>query len=147
MSECVFCNIVAGVAPATILKEWTDTIAIVPLNPVTVGHALVLPKLHVPQASHDPIVTGVTFARAAQLALGASVWPYNLITSAGKGATQTVFHLHVHLVPRRKGDGLMLPWTDQEPRVCTIDPECKLDPAKHNHVGGMVTSRSSQDDA
>lgn len=105
---CPFCEIVAGRAPAEIFHEWDDALAIVPLNPVTKGHLLVIPKVHVADVGHDPYVSAATMKRAAQLA--ASQW-CNVITSRGRVASQSVFHLHLHLVPRSEGDGLALPWT------------------------------------
>lgn len=107
---CPFCEIVAGRAPAQVFHEWDDAIAIVPLNPVTEGHLLVIPKVHVADVGHDPEVSAATMRRAAELA--ATQW-CNVITSRGKVATQSVFHLHVHVVPRREDDGLALPWTGQ----------------------------------
>lgn len=105
--RCVFCRIVTREAPATIVCEWPDALAIVPLEPVVPGHLIVLPKVHVADAMEDPDITADTMRRAAQL----HEWPANIITSAGPEATQTVFHLHIHVVPRRAGDGLSLPWT------------------------------------
>lgn len=105
--DCPFCAIVAGRAPAEIFHEWDDALAIVPLNPVTEGHLLVIPKVHVADVGHDPEVSATTMLRAAQLA--ASQW-CNVITSRGRVATQSVYHLHLHLVPRSEGDGLALPW-------------------------------------
>jgi histidine triad (HIT) family protein len=98
-----------------ILADWGDTIAFPPLNPVTPGHILVVPRDHVGHLGIAWDVTGRTFERASELAWrlylsrGVGV---NLITSAGKAATQTVFHLHVHVIPRRIDDGLKLPWSD-----------------------------------
>jgi len=108
-ADCVFCRIVRGDAPATFVGAWIDTLAIVPLNPVTEGHILVIPRAHVTDALAAPEVTARVTARAAHLARR----PCNIITSCGAEATQTVFHLHVHIVPRREGDGLPLPWTPQ----------------------------------
>lgn len=110
---CVFCAIAAGEAPATVVDDQLGTIAVVPLNPVTNGHVIVLPRRHVVDFTQDPGVTAMVCAAAADLAarLGGS---YNLITSKGVEATQSVFHLHVHLVPRHEGDGLPLPWTPQQ---------------------------------
>lgn len=105
--DCPFCEIVAGRAPAEIFHEWDDALAIVPLNPVTEGHLLVIPKVHVADVGHDPYVSAATMKRAAQLA--AAQW-CNVITSRGWVATQSVFHLHLHLVPRAEGDLLSLPW-------------------------------------
>ncbi|MFD5433749.1 HIT family protein [Kitasatospora sp. NPDC127067] len=112
---CVFCAIAAGLAPAQTVARWPDALAIVPLSPVTDGHLLVLPTSHVPDAVFDPDVTAATMRRAAELAQGAG--PANLITSIGPAATQSVEHLHIHLVPRRAHDGLHLPWTVPAPVV------------------------------
>jgi histidine triad (HIT) family protein len=106
---CPFCDIVAGQAPATIVREWDDTIAIVPLGPVVEGHTLVIPKTHVEDFAAAAHVASRTMSKASILAhrMGG---PMNLITSKGPEATQSVFHLHVHLVPRAVDDGVALPW-------------------------------------
>lgn len=111
--ECPFCAIIAGEAPAKMIMEWQNAVAFVPLNPVTAGHVLVVPRLHVRDAVTSPITTGFVMQHAAEMAQKreASV---NLITSVGEAATQTVMHLHVHIVPREHGDGLPLPWTPQQ---------------------------------
>lgn len=108
-APCPFCEINTGRAPATFVDEWSDAIAIVPLDPVVEGHTLIIPKQHVADAHTDPDVTAATMRRAS--ALARDRWPYsNLITSTGPPATQSVFHLHIHAIPRREGDELMLPW-------------------------------------
>lgn len=107
---CPFCEINLGRAAATFVHEWSDTIAIVPLNPVVDGHTLVIPKTHVTDFADDPDVTGATARRAAQLCRDLDLAHANLITSRGRAATQSVFHLHWHLVPRAENDGLALPW-------------------------------------
>ncbi|MFK8851570.1 HIT family protein, partial [Streptomyces sp. Ac-502] len=112
-TRCPFCDIVAGLAPATVLARWSDAIAIAPIDPVTDGHVLVIPRVHVDDATEDPMVTAAVMQRAAEYAnvLGT---PLNLITSRGREATQSIFHLHIHVVPRAVGDGLPLPWTPQQ---------------------------------
>lgn len=109
--ECVFCAIVAGRAPASVVHKWSDVIAIRPRHPVTEGHVLVIPHVHVPDVAADPAVSARTMVAAARLA--AELPAANVITSRGTAATQTVFHLHLHLVPRAYGDNLPLPWTPQ----------------------------------
>ncbi|MEU8538085.1 HIT family protein [Streptomyces parvulus] len=110
-ADCTFCAIVAGELPATIVREWDDTVAILPRGGCTEGHVLVIPRTHVADAGADPEVTARTMARAAELM--AEHEDANIITSKGSVATQTQFHLHVHVVPRVEGDGLALPWTGQ----------------------------------
>ncbi|GHC39953.1 hypothetical histidine triad (HIT) protein [Streptomyces anthocyanicus] len=105
---CPFCEIVAGRAPATVVADWPETFAIVPLNPVVDGHLLVIPKAHVTDFVADPATSATTMLRAADLAGGHPAGSMNLITSRGRAATQSVWHLH--LVPRAEGDGLALPW-------------------------------------
>lgn len=106
MSDCVFCAIIADRAPATVVREWPDAIAIVPLGPVVDGHVLVIPRQHVADFGVDPDVSALTMRRAAEIV----PYPANIITSLGREATQSVFHLHVHIVPRAEDDGLALPW-------------------------------------
>ncbi|GAA1007516.1 hypothetical protein Aple_018700 [Acrocarpospora pleiomorpha] len=110
-TTCVFCDIIAERAPATIVRAWPETIAITPIDPVTPGHVLVIPHTHVTDVAESPEVSARTMARAAELA--AEHPAVNIITSRGKPATQSVFHLHLHVVPRVPGDGLLLPWTSR----------------------------------
>jgi len=107
---CPFCEIVAGRAPAAICRRWADAIAIVPLKPVVQGHMLVIPKAHVTDFVDDPAVSAAAMHRAAEFAGDYPAGSMNLITSRGTAATQSVFHLHLHLVPRAENDGLALPW-------------------------------------
>lgn len=106
VSDCIFCAIAAGQAPAKVVREWPDAIAIVPLGPVVEGHTLVIPKRHVADAASDPDTSALTMRHAAEIA----PWPSNIITSIGAPATQSIFHLHLHIVPRAEDDGLALPW-------------------------------------
>ena len=114
-SDCVFCEISAGPVPGvTFVQWWHDAFAIVPLGPVTLGHTLVIPRMHVADFAENSAVTAMVVRRAADLARRSGE-DFNLITSKGEAATQSVMHLHVHLVPRRADDGLMLPWSGTTP--------------------------------
>ncbi|MCX4490003.1 HIT domain-containing protein [Streptomyces anulatus] len=118
--DCVFCRIIHDGAPVTIVHEWADALAILPRaddhgrRGCTDGHILVLPRGHVADFTTDPVVSATVQMRAAELAarIGGQ---WNYLTSCGPDATQTVFHLHGHLVPRTAGDGLALPWTHPTP--------------------------------
>lgn len=103
--SCVFCKKFDGVDPEI------DVIGFEPLNPVTPGHWLVVPRKHVTDYTQDLEVTAEVMKRAAEL--GRKHSNSNLITSNGKYATQSIRHLHVHIIPRRANDGLHLPWTNQ----------------------------------
>ena len=89
-----------------------DMLVFEPLNPVTPGHLLVVPKTHVEDFASDPFVSAQAMGLAASIAAEQG-GDFNLITSKGEAATQTVGHLHLHLVPRRAQDGLQLPWSNQ----------------------------------
>lgn len=117
--NCAFCAIAEGRAPATIVREWPDALAIRPRSGgVNLGHVMVVPRTHVADAGTDPELTAAVMRRAAELM--AEHPAANLITSKGAEATQSVYHLHVHLVPRQADDGLPLPWTPQHaPRAGT----------------------------
>ena len=80
-----------------------------PLNPVTPGHLLVVPWEHVAHAAVSPSVTGRVTEHAART-VARFGYNANIITSIGPNATQTVYHLHIHIVPRNRNDGLQLPW-------------------------------------
>lgn len=118
---CPFCAIVAGRAPATVVRCWPDALAIVPLSAVTAGHTLVIPKTHVADVGVDPAVSAATMGRAAELAAGFG--DCNIITSRGELATQSVFHLHLHVLPRRSEDGLALPWVTRQVNAHRVDAE------------------------
>ena len=113
MIGCVFCDkIAAGGDEHGPVMDTADagTVMFEPLNPITPGHMLFVPRGHMPDAAEHPWVTGKTAQVAAAYAF-VMAEPFNLITSAGTAATQTVRHLHWHYVPRRDGDMLTLPWS------------------------------------
>ena len=112
---CEFCAIARGNAQAQVVQEWDDVIAIRPRSGgVHPGHVLVLPRAHVADATVAPAITAATMQAAAEYAADAG-GDLNILTSKGESATQTVYHLHVHVVPRSSGDGLALPWSPTTP--------------------------------
>jgi histidine triad (HIT) family protein len=116
---CAFCVIVSGDAPAVIVREWPDAVAILPRGGIGErgDHILVIPRCHVATAIEDPTVTSSVSARAAQLAVELGWQDLNLIVNVGPYGSQTVQHLHWHVLRRRLGDRILLPWPQpmQEP--------------------------------
>jgi histidine triad (HIT) family protein len=127
-ADCIFCKIVAGEIPAQIIDQDEHTLTFLDIAPATRGHALVIPKRHATDLLEiDPNqLAAVTMAakRQAQRArdrLGAD--GVNLINSCGSAAWQTVFHFHMHVIPRYVGDPLKLPW---EPTPGDMDEIAKV---------------------
>ena len=113
--DCLFCKIVSGELPATRVAEDDRTIAFMDINPATRGHVLVIPRVHTADLhAIDPddlaacAYTAQRVAGRARDALGAD--GVNLLNSTGAAAWQTVFHFHVHVIPRYDADPLRLPW-------------------------------------
>jgi histidine triad (HIT) family protein len=115
MSDCVFCDKIEVEKPEVVAMGMEGNPLVVrfePLNPVISGHMLFVPVKHVASLLDDPYTTGLVFQEAASFAKWVNR-SCNLITSAGRIASQTIEHLHVHYVPRRIDDGLKLPWSEQ----------------------------------
>lgn len=115
MSDCIFCGIVAGTVPAERVYEDDDTVAFLDIAPACDGHLLVIPRAH----SDDihgaaPATLAAVSATVQQMAarvsgaLGAE--GVSVVQSNGRAAGQTVFHYHVHVLPRFPGDGVLMPW-------------------------------------
>jgi histidine triad (HIT) family protein len=113
--DCIFCKIVAGELPATVVAEDERTVSFMDVSPATRGHALVVPREH----TTDLLTIGdedlsacahaaQRLARRVKDVLGAD--GVNVLNSCGEAAWQTVFHFHVHVIPRYDDDPLKLPW-------------------------------------
>ncbi len=113
--DCIFCKILAGELPATIIDEDERTMAFMDINPATRGHVLVIPRAHTADllsvAPDDLCAVAIASQRQAVRAkerLRAD--GVNLVNSCGSVAWQTVFHFHMHVIPRYTDDPLRLPW-------------------------------------
>jgi histidine triad (HIT) family protein len=120
METCVFCKIVAKQIPANVVYEDEHTIAFMDIGAVNPGHMLVACKRHVENVFglDDALAAAVmrTTARVARALKGAfAPEGVNLFQANGAAAEQTVFHFHVHVLPRRTGDGMKLVWPVQNP--------------------------------
>jgi histidine triad (HIT) family protein len=113
--DCLFCKIVAGEIPGTKVAEDERTVAFMDINPATRGHLLIVPREHSPDLLSVPTddlaacaAMGQQMTRRVKDRLGAD--GVNLLNSCGAAAWQTVFHFHVHVIPRYVDDPLRLPW-------------------------------------
>ena len=120
MSDCIFCKIIAGDIPSATIYENDEFKVILDRFPSGEGHALILPKNHVANIFEiDPEQAGRLFSLAAKLAkdmkevLGFK--HMNILQNNGTVAGQTVFHFHIHLIPRHEGDGIQIGWTPTSP--------------------------------
>ncbi len=114
-SDCPFCNIIGGTATADVVYRDENVIVFLPDEPATLGHVLVVPTEHVPDIwSLDAPIAGAVSRIALRTARAArAAFPLdglNIIQSNGDAATQTVFHLHVHVVPRYADDDIAPFW-------------------------------------
>lgn len=113
--DCLFCGIVAGDVPAQIIDSDEDTVAFMDISPATRGHALVIPRRHsrdLIEISDEDLAATARAARRLAQRMEATLEPdgFNVLNSCRPAAWQTVFHFHIHVVPRYDDDPLELPW-------------------------------------
>ena len=129
-SSCIFCKIANGEIPSSTLYEDDDMRVILDLGPASKGHALVIPKEHAPNLFELPdelakkaIVTAKKVGK--QLYDGLHCDGFNVVQNNGEVAGQTVFHFHMHLIPRYIGDDVRMSWKpgtlDDETRQQVLD--------------------------
>ena len=114
-ADCLFCKIIAGEIPCFKLFENDETLAFMDINPASEGHALVIPKEHsrdVHAVSDAAITATIATAKKIAAAIDKTLNPdgLNLLQCNGPAAAQSVFHFHMHVLPRREGDELQLNW-------------------------------------
>ena len=113
-SHCIFCDIIKGAAEVSVCYEDTDSIAFMDIQPVNAGHVLVVSRQHFESFLDLPTSLGThLFEVAMQLAPAirkvSGADGMNVIVSSGASAGQDVYHFHIHLIPRRQGDGFDVP--------------------------------------
>lgn len=127
MTDCIFCAIVAGQSPASVVLDEPDVLAFMDIRPFTPGHLLVIPKRHAyGLAQLDPEDGAKVFAAGQRIAtaMRASELPIegvNMFLADGVAAGQEVFHVHLHLVPRTAGDGFGIRAHWQTPNRTVLD--------------------------
>lgn len=115
MNDCIFCKIANGEIPAATIYEDDDFRVILDLGPASKGHALILPKTHAANIYELPdelAAKAMILAKkmAAKMTDKLECDGFNIVQNNGEVAGQTVFHFHMHLIPRYAGDGVKLGW-------------------------------------
>ena len=114
MKDCVFCQIIAGESPASVIYEDDLVLGLMTIGPVTTGHAMIIPKRHAPYLADMDEQTGkhlwtITQRTAAAIrASGVRCEGINLFLADGEAAFQEIFHVHMHVFPRYEGDPFKL---------------------------------------
>jgi histidine triad (HIT) family protein len=114
MDDCVFCKIVKGLAPASVVYSDEKVMAFLDIQPVNFGHVLVIPRAHAKELSElDPEIGGQMFKAAMVVAeglrkSGVKCDGVSLFLADGEAAFQEIFHVHLHVIPRFRGDGFEL---------------------------------------
>lgn len=116
MENCIFCKIANGEIPAATLYEDEEFRVILDLGPASKGHALILPKTHAANIYELPdelAAKAMVLAKkmAGKITDALQCDGFNIVQNNGETAGQTVFHFHMHLIPRYKGDGVGITWT------------------------------------
>jgi histidine triad (HIT) family protein len=112
---CLFCGIVAGDVPGQVVDSDENTVAFMDINPATRGHALVVPRNHsadLMEISDEDLSNTMVAAKRLAQRMRDVLEPagFNILNSCGSAAWQTVFHFHIHVIPRYEDDPLKLPW-------------------------------------
>ena len=129
--DCIFCKLANGIFDTNVIYEDDDFTVILDAAPATMGHSLILPKEHYANIYElDEEIAGKAFKLAKKLAskmtdkLGCD--GFNVVQNNGESAGQTVFHFHMHLIPRYKNDGALLQWKPTEPKPEDQKKLCEL---------------------
>ena len=124
---CVFCKIVAGTAPASIAYADSTTVAFLDINPMTPGHLLVVPRVHAESLAELDAEAGAQLWRVGQrLATALRRSPIrtdgvNFFVADGAAAGQEIWHVHLHVIPRWRGDGVKVSYKPGRPSRADLD--------------------------
>ncbi len=130
MADCIFCKIIEGEIPSMRVYEDEDCVAMMDINPASPGHTLILPKKHLADLSEmDEELAGRLMMVAKKIglrqkqALGAD--GFNVVQNNGRAAGQTVFHYHIHVIPRYAGGPQMVVWEPTSPTREQLSELCE----------------------
>ncbi len=113
--NCIFCKVIAGEIPSQMIDSDERTITVLDINPATPGHAVVITRDHVPslvELDDDDLLAAMQAARRVVGRMRETLQPagFNILHNIGRAAWQSIFHFHLHVIPRYEDDPLQLPW-------------------------------------
>jgi histidine triad (HIT) family protein len=116
--DCIFCKVIAGEIPGQIVDSDDRTITVMDINPATRGHVVVIPREHskdLLSVSDEDLVSTMHAVRRIVERMRETLAPagFNVLNNMGRAAWQSIFHFHVHVIPRYEDDPLQLPWLPQ----------------------------------
>ena len=131
MSDCIFCKIANGEIPSRTIYEDDSYRVILDLGPAAKGHALILPKSHYANIFEIPEdkareVMGIAHKMAARMKDRLKCDGLNIVQNNGEIAGQTVFHFHMHLIPRYEDDGQKIGWVPGSPSDAELDETARI---------------------
>jgi histidine triad (HIT) family protein len=133
-ADCIFCKVVAGEIPGEVIDSDERTITVMDINPATRGHAVVIPRTHAAdlfELDDENLLAAMLAARRVAERMRATLHPagFNVLHNIGRAAWQSIFHFHVHVIPRYEDDPLQLPWLPEP-----------ADPAELARVADVIRS-------
>ena len=113
--DCIFCKVIAGEIPAEVVDSDERTITVMDINPATRGHVVVIPREHSENhltVSEEDLNATMAAVRRIARRMEETLSPagFNVLNNVGRAAWQSIFHFHMHVIPRYAGDPLQLPW-------------------------------------
>ena len=113
--DCIFCKVIAGEIPGEVVDSDDRTVTVMDINPATRGHVVVIPREHsenLLSVSEDDLAATMGAVRRITERMQETLEPdgFNVLNNMGRAAWQSIFHFHVHVIPRYREDPLELPW-------------------------------------
>lgn len=122
-AQCIFCKVIAGEIPGEVVDSDDHTLTVMDINPATRGHVVVITRTHAEnllELSDEDLMAAMTTVRRVVHRMRDTLQPdgFNILHNIGRAAWQSIFHFHMHVIPRYKDDPLQLPWVPEP-----ADPE------------------------
>ena len=122
-AQCIFCRVIAGEIPGEVIDSDERTLTVLDINPATRGHAVVITRTHAEnllELGEEDLMAAMRTVRRVMHRMRDTLQPdgFNILHNVGRAAWQSIFHFHIHVIPRYVDDPLQLPWLPEP-----ADPE------------------------